>query len=55
MPPNIMPGWFNELKLITPLIESGGKHLCWSLFSTKFHAFRHATLLKRDSNTGVFL
>ena len=32
-----------------------GKHLCWSLFFTKFQAFRHATLLKRDSYTGVFL
>ena len=28
-----------------------GKHLCWSLF---FEDFRHATLLKRDSDTGVF-
>ena len=31
------------------------KHLCWSLFSTKLPAFEPATLLKRDSNTGVFL
>ena len=30
-----------------------GKQLCWSLFLIKF--FRPATLLKRDSNTGVFL
>ena len=32
-----------------------GKHLCWSLFLIKFHVFRPTTLLKRDSNTGVFL
>ena len=32
-----------------------GKHLCWSLFSKKWQDFWLATLLKRDSNTGVFL
>ena len=32
-----------------------GKHLCWSLFFTKLQVFRPATLLKRDSYTGVFL
>ena len=32
-----------------------GKHMCWILFVTKFLAFRAATLLKRDSNTDVFL
>ena len=31
------------------------KHPCWSLFLIKLHAFRPATLLKRDSNTGVLL
>ena len=31
-----------------------GKHLCWSLFLMKLQAFRCATLLKRESNTGVF-
>ena len=31
------------------------KHLCWSLFLIKLHAWRLATLLKRDSKTGVFL
>ena len=30
-----------------------GIHLCWSLF-VKLQAFRHATLLKRYSSTGVF-
>ena len=32
-----------------------GKHLCWSLFLTNLQSFRTATLLKRDSNTSVFL
>ena len=30
-----------------------GKHLCWSLFLIKLQAFRHATLLKRESNRYV--
>ena len=30
------------------------KHLCWSLFLKKFQAFRPETLLKSDSNAGVF-
>ena len=32
-----------------------GKQLCWSLFLIKLRPWRPATLLKRDSNTGVFL
>ena len=32
-----------------------GKLMSWSLFLIKFQAFRPATLLRRDSNTGVFL
>ena len=32
-----------------------GKQLCWRFFLIKLPAFRPATLLKRDSNTGVFL
>ena len=32
-----------------------GKHLCWSLFLIKLQSFSPSTLLKRDSNTGVFL
>ena len=31
------------------------KHLCWSLFLIKQPPFRAATLLKGNSNTGVFL
>ena len=30
------------------------KHLCWSLFFNKVAGLRPETLLKRDSNTGVF-
>ena len=32
-----------------------GEHLCCILFLIKLQAFRLATLLKRDSNTSVFL
>ena len=32
-----------------------GKHLCWSFILMKLQARRLATLLKGDSNTGVFL
>ena len=31
------------------------KHLYWSLFFIKLQVLRPATLLERDSNTGVFL
>ena len=37
------------------LVNFTGKHLCWSLFLIKLQAWTPATLLKRDSNTGVFL
>ena len=32
-----------------------GKQLRWSLFLIKLQAFRPVALLKKDSNTGVFL
>ena len=32
-----------------------GKHLCWSLYLIKLQAFKPATLLERDFNTGAFL
>ena len=38
------------LKKLKNFIE---KHLCWSLFLVKLHAFGCATLLKRNSNTFV--
>ena len=31
-----------------------GKHLCWSHFLIKLQTCRPATLLKRNTNTGVF-
>ena len=31
------------------------KHLYWSLFVIKLQVLRPATLLKRDSNTGIFV
>ena len=35
--------------------KSTRKYLCWSLFLIKQSAWRPATLLKRDSNKGVFM
>ena len=32
-----------------------GKHQCWNIFLIKLQAWRPSTLLKRDSNAGVFL
>ena len=32
-----------------------GKHLCWNFLLIRPQAWRPANLLKRDSNTGVFL
>ena len=32
-----------------------GKNLWWKLFLIKLYAFRPAALLKRDSNTDIFL
>ena len=32
-----------------------GKHLCWSLLLIKLQAFKLVTLLKRNSNTSIFL
>ena len=32
-----------------------GIHLCWSLFLIKLQVLKPVTLLKRDSNTGLFL
>ena len=40
------------LKDFTNFIET---YLCWGLFLKKLKTVRHATLLKRDFNTDVFL
>ena len=42
---------FGVLKYFAMFI---GKTLCWSIFSIQLKAFKLATLLKRDSNPGVF-
>ena len=49
------PGVFCKNVALKTYAKFKGKHLCWSLFLIKLWAFRPATLLKRDSNTGVFL
>ena len=41
--------------VVKNLANFTGKHLCWSLFLIKPQTRRPATLLKRNSNTGVFL
>ena len=41
--------------LLTSFAIFTGKQLCWRFFLIKLQAFRPAILLKRDSNTGVFL
>ena len=41
--------------ILKKFLNLKGKHLCWALFLIKLQVFRSATLLKRDSNTGVFL
>ena len=43
---------YNESELCEAITDA---HLCWSLLLMKLQAFRPATSLRRDSNTGVFL
>ena len=43
-------------KLFLQNSQYSQQNTCWRLFLIKLqHTWRHATLLKRDSNTGVFL
>ena len=46
---------FFKLDIVKSFANFKGKHKYWSLFLIKLHALRPATLLKRDSNTAVFL
>ena len=46
---------FFKIGVLKNLAMFKRKHLCWSFSLIKLHAFSPATLLKRDSNTGVFL
>ena len=48
-------GMFFKIGVLKNFAIFSGKHLCWSHFLKKLQAFRPATLLKRDSDTGVFL
>ena len=47
--------WRCFVKKVFLNCRNTGKHLCLSLFLIKLYAFRSATLLSRDSSTGVFL
>ena len=44
-----------EKYVLRNLTEFTGKHLCQSLSFNKVAGLRPATLLKKDSGTGVFL
>ena len=44
---------FFKIDVLKNSVNFTWKYLCWSLFLLKLQAFRSATLLKRDSNTGV--
>ena len=46
---------FFKIGVFKALANFIGKHQCWSIFLIKLQAWRPATLLKRDSNTGVLL
>ena len=46
---------FIKISVVKNLAIFTGKHLCWSLFLRKLQVLRPASLLKEDSNTGVFL
>ena len=46
---------FYKIGVLKYFAKFTGKHLYWSLFFNKVAGIRPATLLKRDSNTGVFL
>ena len=49
------PEWFCKDGVLKNFPNFTIKHLCYSLFLIKLQALRPATLLKRGSNTGVFL
>ena len=49
------PEEFCKKSALENLKSFTGKRLCWSLFLINLQVFRLATLLKRDSNTGIYL
>ena len=46
---------FSKIDIVKNFTNFIGKLLCWSLFLIKLQIQRPEALLKRDSNTGVFL
>ena len=46
---------FSKVGVIKNFAKITRKHLCWSLFFSKVAGLQPAALLKRNSNTGVFL
>ena len=51
----LRPQMFFKIGALKIFSNFTGKHLCWSLFLIKLQPRRSETLLKRDSNTVVFL
>ena len=49
------PKLFRKKEVLRKFSNFPGRHLCRSLFLIELQTFRPATLLKRDSNTDVFL
>ena len=49
------PEFFVKKGVLKNFANITGKHLCWTPFLMKLQAFRLTTLVKRTSNTGVFL
>ena len=49
------PELFCKIGVLKNFANFIGKHLCGSLFNIVLQPWRRTTLLKRDSNTGVFL
>ena len=52
---NQPPDVFYKIDVLKNFLIFTRKYLCLSLFLIKLWNFRSANLLKRDSNTGVFL
>ena len=48
------PEVFSKKAVLKKFANFTRKHLCWNLFSVKLQAFSPATILKKDSNTGVY-
>ena len=49
------PQMFFRIGVLQNFANLTGKHICWSIILIKLQTLSPATLLKRDSNIGVFL